>query len=193
MSTAVAVDFDKTLATYDGWKGHTHLGEPVPLMVEKVKQHLADGDEVWIFTARLSPLDHTSQEIREIELALFDWCSKHIGQVLPVTSVKRPKFTTFYDDRAVQVMPNTGITVDSLLHELLQCIHHDQGQAVTGDGFQASTASAIACHRQLWATCRSAEADNIRLRSCLKVLAYCEAIDATMKKFVSEALEVSDA
>ena len=29
MKEWLGVDFDGTLAKYDGWQGHTHLGEPI--------------------------------------------------------------------------------------------------------------------------------------------------------------------
>ena len=45
MSTSgwVGVDLDGTLAQYDGWKGVDHIGDPVPKMLERVRNWLADG------------------------------------------------------------------------------------------------------------------------------------------------------
>lgn len=51
----IGVDLDGTLATYDGWVSADHVGEPVPAMVERVQQWLAEGREVRIFTARIWP------------------------------------------------------------------------------------------------------------------------------------------
>lgn len=36
------------------------------------------------------------------------WCLEHIGIVLPVTNVKDYGMIELWDDRAVQVIPNTG-------------------------------------------------------------------------------------
>lgn len=44
---------DGTLAVYDEWRGAHHIGEPIPLMVARVKDWLAAGKVVKIFTARM--------------------------------------------------------------------------------------------------------------------------------------------
>ena len=33
-------DLDGTIAYYDGWKGPEHIGEPIPSMIEILKNHL---------------------------------------------------------------------------------------------------------------------------------------------------------
>jgi len=100
----IGVDLDGTLAKYDGWKGPTHIGEPVPAVVERVKRWLADGYEVRIFTARVS--DPATK--REAEIVIFNWSIKHIGPALAVTCMKDYAMLELWDDRAVQVIPNTG-------------------------------------------------------------------------------------
>ena len=40
--------------------------------------------------------------------AIRDWCRRHIGQVLTITCVKDFAMVELYDDRCVQVRPNTG-------------------------------------------------------------------------------------
>ena len=47
----IGVDLDGTLAKYGIWDGS--IGEPIPLMVERVKIWIALGVEVKIFTARV--------------------------------------------------------------------------------------------------------------------------------------------
>ena len=51
MSGWIAVDFDGTVAFYPPQPGQS-LGDPIPDMVDRVKQWLAEGIEVRIFTAR---------------------------------------------------------------------------------------------------------------------------------------------
>ena len=93
----IGVDLDGTLAYYDKWRGPTHIGRPIPLMVVRVKQWLADGEEVRVFTARVSTtLKH---ERRDIKRAIRVWCLEHIGQILPVTCVKDFKMHELWDDR----------------------------------------------------------------------------------------------
>jgi len=106
----IGVDLDATLARYDGWVSHTHIGEPVMPMVERVRAWLAAGRDVRIFTARVShdgSHDHMMKAERA-RSAIQQWCKTHLGQVLPVTCEKDMAMVEFWDDKAVQVIPNTG-------------------------------------------------------------------------------------
>lgn len=106
----IGVDLDGTLAHYDGWKGAEHIGDPVPAMLDRVKQWILDGREVRIFTARVSD-DGGAQRIDEAErafIAIRRWCLEHVGQEIQITCVKDYAMIELYDDRAVQVEANTG-------------------------------------------------------------------------------------
>lgn len=98
----IGVDLDGTLAHYSGWKG-TEIGEPVPLMLARVRAWLDEGLDVRIFTARVFD-DPDGEHLFEIGL----WCKKHLGRVLPVTCTKDYQMIELWDDRAVGVIPNTG-------------------------------------------------------------------------------------
>ena len=77
-------------------------------MVARVKFWLSQGKEVRILTARASRTGRTeARRLQNIAL-IWDWCEKHIGQVLPVTSDKDKDMLVLYDDRARQVELNTG-------------------------------------------------------------------------------------
>lgn len=125
----VGVDLDGTLAQYEGWVHHKHVGEPVPTMIEHVKAIRAQGTEVRVFTARVYPLNmcvenaevrypigflQDENHMRAIESvrAIQDWCLLHIGEVLPVTNIKDYGMTLLLDDRAIGIIPNTGARVD---------------------------------------------------------------------------------
>jgi hypothetical protein len=110
----IAVDLDATLAFYDTWRGPSHIGEPIATMLARVKQWLANGQEVRIFTARVSPqaMRLNGNSLDETLKPIQDWCMFHIGQVLPVTHEKDMHMTQLWDDRAVQVIPNTGLRAD---------------------------------------------------------------------------------
>jgi len=108
MNAWVGVDLDGTLAHYDHWRGTDHIGAPVPVMLARVKQWLIDGRDVRIFTARVGPGCDAEVARAVIEL----WCLEHIGQVLPVTHEKDFGMVELWDDRAVQVIPNTGERAD---------------------------------------------------------------------------------
>lgn len=96
----ICVDLDGTLALYDGWEGPEHIGEPVPLMLQRVKEWLADGIEVRIFTARASVPEHIPP--------VKAWCKKHLGVELEVTNQKHYNTVEFWDDRGITVEHNTG-------------------------------------------------------------------------------------
>lgn len=119
----IGVDLDGTLAVYTKWEGPTKIGAPIPPMVDRVKRWLAEGRDVRIFTARVSypTIDEAKMSDEQVEAAVSRkhdadlarvsielWCKDHIGQVLPVTNIKDYDMLELWDDRAVQVIPNTG-------------------------------------------------------------------------------------
>ena len=125
----IGVDLDGTLAHYNGWKGHDHIGDPIWPMVEKVKQWIKEGKEVKVFTARVgtgrgfskySQAEDT-QEFADAQRKLIeDWTEKIIGTRLEVTAQKDWAMMELWDDRAVQVIPNIGRAVEELWTELFQ-------------------------------------------------------------------------
>ncbi len=105
----IGVDFDGTLAHYTKWGSLLTLGEPVFPMVERVKQWLRDGMEVRIMTARASPPYYPSTlTFTDVEKVIQDWTEEHVGQRLAVTCSKDLNMIELWDDRCVQVEPNTG-------------------------------------------------------------------------------------
>lgn len=117
MSGWIGVDLDGTLAMYDGWKHETHIGEPVPAMAARVRQWLSEGKDVRIFTARVfSGYTIIGNKARlsadDIAACIQDWTEKHFGVRLPVTCTKDYGMVELWDDRAVQVIPNTGARAD---------------------------------------------------------------------------------
>ena len=111
MSGWIGVDLDGTLAYYDGWKSPEHIGEPIPKMAERVREWLAQGREVRIFTARAG--------VREQIIHVEKWCVKHFGVTLIVTDRKDFGMIELWDDRCVQIQPNTGeIVSDFWRHSL---------------------------------------------------------------------------
>lgn len=105
----IGVDLDATLANYHKWTAPDDIGAPVPAMVARVRQWLADGEDVRIFTARGS-VDELDRSIAYP--AIQRWCLEHLGRVLPITNVKDIHMRVLYDDRAVRVEKNTGRLID---------------------------------------------------------------------------------
>lgn len=105
------MDLDGTLALYGEWQGFAHIGEPVPLMAARVAVWLDAGHDVRIFTARVGP-GKTPEDTRASKDAIDAWTLKHFGQTLPVTATKDFNMVQLWDDRAVQVISNTGLRAD---------------------------------------------------------------------------------
>lgn len=100
MSGWIGVDLDGTLAQYGGWKGPGHIGAPVPAMLARVRQWVATGQTVKIFTARAS----VPEQVPPIKA----WLAEHGLPDLEVTCVKDFGMLVLFDDRCVQVEMNTG-------------------------------------------------------------------------------------
>lgn len=131
MSGWLGVDLDGTLAQYEKFVAPDNIGEPIPLMVERVKKWLSQGRQVKIFTARVYPYAIDKQQRAEgckeqvycrqwvdsykAYHAIQEWCEKHLGQTLEITCVKDYHMYLLYDDRAKQVIPNTGELVEEQL------------------------------------------------------------------------------
>ncbi len=100
----IAVDFDRTLAEYDG-NFFTPIMDlkPITKMVKKVQKWLAKGYTIIIFTARVND-DYNG----EIATQISNWCELNLGQRLAVTNMKTYDIDMFVDDKALPVKENTG-------------------------------------------------------------------------------------
>lgn len=105
-------DLDGTLAVYDGWKGASHIGKPVFPVYDRVMDLLTQGEVVRIVTARVHPDNQDSKEARNaVESWLKEWFPDHEIQV---THEKDLAMIILEDDRAIQVVKNTGIRVEDI-------------------------------------------------------------------------------
>lgn len=109
MNGWIGVDLDGTLARYDGWVSPERIGEPIHAMAERVREWLAAGIEVRIFTARVSP--GNPERGTSID-AIKKWTFANFGVVIPATATKDFGMVELWDDRCVQVIPNTGRRAD---------------------------------------------------------------------------------
>ena len=105
----VGIDLDGTLAEYSEWKGIDHIGAPIVPMILTALQHIRAGHRVCIFTARVNP-EHDDWQMAEGFIK--EWCRSNLGRELPVTCMKSHEMVIFYDDRAIQCVPNTGLRID---------------------------------------------------------------------------------
>lgn len=103
MAGWIGVDLDGTLAHFDRWRGPRHIGLPIPAMAKRVHDWHARGVEVRIFTARAS----RPELIPDVQ----DWLNRHGFPPLAVTNQKDFGMVELWDDRAIQVLYNTGKAV----------------------------------------------------------------------------------
>jgi len=96
----IGVDLDGTLAYFSKWKGLEKIGKPIPNMVTRVNDWIAQGYEVKVMTARASVPGGRD--------AVRKWLKKHNLPELEVTCQKDFHMVELWDDRAVQVMHNRG-------------------------------------------------------------------------------------
>ena len=101
------VDLDGTLAHYEGGN-EGKVGAPIPAMVNRVKQWLAEGKPVKIVTARVSGGVRNAALVTAQREIVQNWCYEHLGRRLEVTNEKDYAMLQLWDDRCVQVVPNTG-------------------------------------------------------------------------------------
>lgn len=126
----IGVDMDATLARHDGpvlpWNV---FGPPIPRMLQRVKEWVSERQKVVIVTARVFPyiLGHpcacydaspqtclvTGQKftVEEMVQVIADWTFEHVGTPLPATCAKDYRMLQLWDDRAIQVIANTGMTL----------------------------------------------------------------------------------
>lgn len=104
-----AFDLDGTLARHESGQGIRTIGEPIAGMVCLAKGLIDRGEEVRIFTARACGADGPDAHEYQINI-IEDWCLKHLGKRVPITATKDYSMIELYDDRAVGVTKNTGIT-----------------------------------------------------------------------------------
>ena len=97
----IGVDLDGTLAEYKDWIGIEHIGKPIAPMIERVKDWIADGKKVKIFTARVTQGQEAIRYIHE-------WLAAQGLPELEVTNVKDFDMVELWDDRCVGVVTNTG-------------------------------------------------------------------------------------
>jgi hypothetical protein len=126
----IGVDLDGTLAHDLGNnKGLDEIGSPIKPMLNRVKNWLAEGKTVKIFTARAS-------SPRQVA-AIKKWLAQHQLPDLEVTNTKDLRMIELWDDRCVQVTTNSGEPVNrqSETKPKARPTRTDHGQQGTLSGF----------------------------------------------------------
>lgn len=98
----IGCDLDASLAIYTKWGDP--IGEPILPMLLKIYKIRASGMTVKIFTARAEDPDQIP--------IIKAWLAKYNLQDLEITNVKDLAMISLYDDRCIQLIPNTGERAD---------------------------------------------------------------------------------
>lgn len=118
----ILVDMDGTLFEYHTWTKWNEFGPPIPLMVNRVLAWIAEEKDVRIFTARMPlPQDEmveqtcykTGEKFNGVMMkkAIADHCEASFGHRLRSQCYKDYHTTEIWDDRAIGVVANLGITL----------------------------------------------------------------------------------
>jgi len=110
----IAIDLDGTLAHYDPLHRVSIVGKPIKAMIKQVKQWLAAGIEVRIFTARAS--DAT------LIPPIQQWLVENGLPPLEVTNRRDRDLIQVWDDRVVQIETNTGAVLTPKEHIMLNIV-----------------------------------------------------------------------
>ena len=97
----IGVDLDGTLARAEHWQGMESIGEPVPAMMRRVRAWVDKGLTVKVVTARAGDPAGLA--------ATQAWLARHGLTGIEVTDRKDFGMVELWDDRAIQVVHNTGI------------------------------------------------------------------------------------
>ena len=111
-------DLDGTLAEYDGWKGIEHIGKPIKPMCDLIRKLNSEGKRVKILTARVAPRKDGEDASRARQY-VRKWCVENLGFVPDITHEKDSCMDKLYDDRVMQVIPDTGVVLEDAVYKLL--------------------------------------------------------------------------
>ena len=98
----IGVDLDGTLAHHTRHKGLSFIGKPIDRMARRVRRWHNAGKRVKIFTARA----HDPKAASYIK----KWLKDNGLPDLEITNVKDPGMIRMWDDRAVPMVKNKGVT-----------------------------------------------------------------------------------
>lgn len=110
----IGFDLDGTLARYVHGQ-FPQIGDPVPAMLDRLRQHLELGHDCRVMTARVCRAQDTD-EYREQHALVTAWLVAHVGRALPITCEKDYSMIALYDDRAIAVEKNTGRLMSPDIH-----------------------------------------------------------------------------
>lgn len=98
-----AVDLDGTILSYDGWKGPSHFGKPLPGIIDELGKLKQAGWAIVIWTCRAS--DYALRAHLEKHQVPYDYINKHPWQ--PTGTSHKIYADVYIDDRALRFEGDT--------------------------------------------------------------------------------------
>ena len=113
-------DIDGTIADNSAHTfGMGKIGKPVKPMCDLMKKLHAQGRCVKIFTARLSDVGSDPSSQQAVKEHIWKWCDENLGFRPEITDRKDYMMECLYDDRAKQVVRNTGECLEDMYKKLV--------------------------------------------------------------------------
>ena len=120
-------DVDGTIADNSAHTfGMGKIGKPIKPMCDLMKKLHAEGRRVKIFTARLSDVGSDRSSQQAVKEHIWKWCDENLGFRPEITDRKDYKMECLYDDRAKQVVRNTGECIEDLYRKLADSVRRDE-------------------------------------------------------------------
>ena len=120
-------DVDGTIADNSAHTfGMGKIGKPIKPMCDLMKKLHAEGRRVKIFTARLSDVGSDRLSQQAVKEHIWKWCDENLGFRPEITDRKDYKMECLYDDRAKQVVRNTGECIEDLYRKLADSVRRDE-------------------------------------------------------------------
>jgi hypothetical protein len=116
-------DCDGTIAHYESW-GDGSIGAPIKPMIRRIKHYLNTGRRVAIVTARVHPNEPDAGGQNFFIRAFLEQAlgSMALAEAVDIRADKDRHMVALFDDRAEQVIPNTGILVREELRRAVQAL-----------------------------------------------------------------------
>ena len=99
----VCVDMDGVLASYDGWKGVDHIGDPIEGARDFVDA-LAKDFKIMIFSTRCNAEVNKFYDVETLVDIVKEWLQTH-GFKYDYIGIGKPMAVAYIDDRAVSCRP----------------------------------------------------------------------------------------
>lgn len=99
----ILIDLDGTLAKYDKWRGHEHIGEPITDAIKCVKMLYYAGYELILFSTRLNPDIDLIEPEKPPRLIITNWLKEnHVLHMFSDMTYKKIPCCAIWDSQSLK-------------------------------------------------------------------------------------------